>query len=101
MTEPVLHLADFSPYLNRLFRIRLPEGGEVTAELVEARELTGTDSLDDSPREPFVLLFKLEEGAELIQRMYDITHGETLWRGMFLVPVHVRKQGQFMEAVFN
>ena len=101
MTEPVLQLADFAPCLNQSFIIRVPDGGAVTAELVEARGLTGTDSLDDSPREPFTLIFKLEEGAELIQRMYDVTHGETVWRGMFLVPIHSRKQGRFVQAVFN
>ena len=101
MTDPVLHLADFARYLNRTFTLRIPEGGAVTAELVEVEELTGTDSLDDRPREPFTLVFKLEEGAELIQRMYDVAHGDTVWRGMFLVPVQSRKQGHFVQAVFN
>ena len=101
MTDPVLHLADFARYLNRTFTLRIPEGGAVTAELVEVEELTGTDSLDDRPREPFTLVFKLEEGAELIQRMYDVAHGDTVWRGMVLVPVQSRKQGHFVQAVFN
>jgi hypothetical protein len=101
MSEPVLHLSDFAPLLNGVFSLHVDEGVTVSAELVDAKMLTGVFSLDDSPREPFALLFRLEEGAQLAQRMYDVAHGDSVWRQMFLVPVSVRQQGHFVEAVFN
>ena len=101
MSEPVLHLTDFAPYLNQLFTIQASENETVQAELIEADPLHNTYVLEDRLREPFSLLFKLEAGVELPQRMYDLSCGDRCWSMVFLVPILMPRQGRYLQAVFN
>lgn len=97
----VLHLEQFIPYLNSVYSIRLQDGSLYKAELIEAAPLSNTDTLEDSEREPFSVVFKLEDGVELPQRLYDLTHPVAGAHALFLVPVHLPRSGHYLEAVFN
>jgi hypothetical protein len=101
MSETVLHLSDFEPHLNQVFTIRVDEEHVVEAELVEADRLENVYTLEDSPRKPFSLVFKLEEGAELPQRLYDVSCADLRWQNVFLVPIQVPRSGRYMQSIFN
>lgn len=101
MNHPVLHLGHFSDFMNTRFTIEVDASRAVSAELVEASALTNTYTLEDSPREPFTLVFKLEDGVELPQRSYVVNHPNVGPNEMFLVPIFYPKKGRYLQAIFN
>lgn len=88
----------FAPLVGSRFQIEIDADQTVVAELVEADALNpGGANSESASREPFSLVFEVENGIELSQRMYQVTH-EVLGRlPLFLVPVGPRR----MESIFN
>jgi hypothetical protein len=101
MTDAPLQLEQYSPYLHQIFFIYVEPGITVEAELVEAEILTNTDSVHNSPRKPFTLIFRLQDGVELTQRLYEVGHESVGKHALFLVPIHAQQPGRFMQAIFN
>ena len=101
MVEPILKFSDFEAHLNKSFTIWVEANRGVAAELVEAELLTKVFVLEDSPRKPFSLVFKLQAGAELTQGMYKISCEALVWESIFLVPIIMPRTGRFVQAVFN
>ena len=88
----------FAEQLGSRFRIETGPDDFVAAKLVKAEAIGArADSEELLRREPFSLLFEIEEGVELPQRTYQVCH-ETLGEmPLFLVPVGERQ----MESIFN
>jgi hypothetical protein len=88
----------FSEQLGSQFRIEIDPDEHVTAELIEAVALDkGPGDAGSRQREPFSLLFQLEDGSALAQRTYQVYHESLGEIPLFLVPVGERK----MESIFN
>ena len=95
----ILSYQDFSGYLNQLFNINF--GGEVvlSAELVEATELTGYSPLE---RKPFSIVFRTQQKNEYYQQgTFLIKHPEKGDIPLFLVPKGFDTVGMKYEAVFS
>jgi len=88
----------FTEQVGSRFRIEIDTDRFVTAELVEASALNaGPRSADLPPREPFSLLFQVEQGIELPQQTYRIHHESLGELMLFLTPVGAGR----LESVFN
>ena len=106
MTNGLEHLTidAFQPRIGQTFRIRQP-GGEIAAELIEARALGGGPDrarAGASPRRvPFSLSFRTSLTTPLPQRIYEIAHDEMGSYEIFLVPVGPDGAGMVYEAIFT
>jgi hypothetical protein len=88
----------FIPLVGSQFEIEIDEERVVAAELVEAETLNaGAATPGGMSREPFALLFEVEESTELPQRMYQVSHNAVGKLPLFLVPVAPGR----MESVLN
>ena len=109
MTSNRLNQADFEPYLNSLFQVRLSKGEDIEAVLIGVESLplppfrlpwATTESAP--PRTPFSLIFRFPAEMALPQRMYHISHpiiGEI--PNLFIAPIGQDVHGRYYEAVFN
>ena len=88
----------FSEHLGSQFQIAANENRLVAAQLKEAVPLKpigdGTASIG---REPFSLVFQVDEQIDLPQRTYTVHHEELGELMLFLVPVGPGK----LESIFN
>lgn len=88
----------FESRIGERFRIRAQPGGELDAELIEARALGKAAS---GRRAPFTLSFRTPQLAALPQRIYEVAHEEMGTYEIFLVPVGPDGKGMVYEAVFT
>jgi hypothetical protein len=71
------------------------DGRELVAELVEA------EPLGEARERPFALLFRVEKGPTLPQKIYPLEHDRLGLLDLFLVPVGPDEVGMRYEAVFS
>jgi len=91
-------VSTFSKHVGSQFHVELDPEQIVTATLIEATALDGVgESLEPSAREPFSLLFSVEDGADLPQQTYRVSHEALGEFQLFLVPLG----GGRLESVFN
>jgi len=95
-----LTLADFQPYLNQVFSIRLSDGGTYPLELVELQELGG--SPESGFRQPFSLMFRNpDKKAYLPQQIYRLEHEQMGALDLFIVPLGPDASGMRYEVIFS
>lgn len=87
-------LEAFSACVGDRFRLA-GDGHELVAKLVEAKPL------GEARDRPFALLFRVEEGPILAQKIYPIEHDRLGRLDLFLVPVGPDEVGMQYEAVFS
>jgi hypothetical protein len=88
----------FSKHVDSQFHVELDPEQIVTATLIEATALNGAgQGLETSAREPFSLLFSMEDGVDLPQHVYRVWHDTLGEFQLFLVPLG----GGRLESVFN
>jgi hypothetical protein len=78
----------FTPLVGSQFEIEIDDEDSVSAELVEASGSTGKS---------FSLLFAVNDGMDLPQRVYRISHEELGDVQLFMVPLGNGR----LESVFN
>jgi hypothetical protein len=78
--DAVYRRRSYEPLVGHTFELDHPNGTRISAELVEAEELPG-------PGECFSLVFRLPQGAPLVQDTYGIGHPVLGQLSLFLVPV--------------
>jgi hypothetical protein len=88
----------FESRVGQRFRIRAQPGGELDAELIEARAL-GKGA--GGRRAPFTLSFRTPQLAALPQRIYEVVHDEVGSYDIFLVPIGPDGKGMVYEAIFT
>jgi hypothetical protein len=88
----------FESRVGECFHIRAQPGGDLEAELIEARAL-GKAAGDR--RAPFALSFRTAQLAALPQQIYQVAHDEIGSYGIFLVPVGPDGKGMVYEAIFT
>ena len=94
---------DFADRVGDEFRVRVPEGHEVTLVLGEATEGsapggTGPDGVD---RQQFSLVFRCPAGHRLSQGIWELEHDDLGELALFLVPIEPDAEGARFEAVFS
>ena len=72
----------------------------MTLLLTEAEKIK-TWSLEDSPREPFHLIFKVVEGEVTEQQIVSLSHKRGGSWDVFVAPVLSQKSGLYLQAIFN
>jgi hypothetical protein len=87
-------LEAFSACVGHRFRLE-GDGQNLEAKLVEAK------CLGNDRGRPFALLFRVEEGPVLPQRIYPLEHDRLGRLELFLVPVGPDDLGMRYEAVFS
>ena len=94
--------ADFTPYLNQTFTIRLESVEPIALELAAVAEL-GTSGGEAGPRRrPFSLLFLGPVSQQyLLQHIYRLEHEQLGALDLFLVPLGPEGGRMRYEAVFN
>ena len=88
--DAVYRRRSYEPLVGHSFELEHPNGTPVTAELTEVEELPG-------PGECFSLVFRVPDGAPLVQNTYGITHPVLGQLSLFLVPVGPNQ----LQAVVN
>jgi hypothetical protein len=88
----------FQPRVGERFRIRAQPGGELDAELIEARALGKAAT---GRRVPFTLSFRTPQLGALPQRIYEVAHDEIGSYDIFLVPIGPDGKGMVYEAIFT
>ena len=102
MTDLVLTLDHFLPHLNEHFVFEREGGPSVRAELIEVnKSSSGVFRLEDTPREPFDIIFKLEDGAVFQSGTWEVSHETVGHHAIYLVQIMEPRQGQYIQAVFN
>ena len=97
--EELLHLSDFSPFLDQEFEIQFTEEIALPAVLVEAKEIHSYSPVD---RKPFSLIFRTPQKKEYFpQAIRILHHPEKGELPVFLVPLGPDHQGMRYEAVFS
>ena len=92
--------ANFTKYLDTVFRVRVSAPGPVELKLVEVKGYAGGAN-DQSGMERFSLFFKGPGNLQLPQSTYALEHEQLGLIDIFLVTIG-RDQGDFLyEAVFN
>ena len=91
--------ADFSPLINKKFRIYFEPSDPSIAELVEVDE-RDTPS-DGERRQPFSIVFRGPGDKIWPQGMYKIENKSIGELELFLVPIGPDNEGLCYEAVFN
>jgi hypothetical protein len=100
MLMDALSLADFIPYLNQPFHIRLTSEDTYSLELVEAAELG--DATGPSFRKPFSLIFRNPDKTNYLpQRIYCLEHEKMGSLDLFIVPLGPDASGMRYQVIFN
>ena len=94
-----LDIDSFKDHVNTSFKVTV-EGDSVDLELIEAKE-SGGETIAESERLPFSLLFRGPQGAKLEQQIYALEHDKVGKLEIFLVPVQPDDKGPCYEAVFT
>lgn len=90
---------DFKDFLNQSFQIQFEPSVTLSAELVEATELSGYSPLE---RKPFSITFRTKQKNEYYpQAIFVIVHPERGEIPMFLSPKGFDVEGMKYEAVFS
>jgi hypothetical protein len=98
LTDAVLTINHFSPYLNQPFDVVVDENHTVPFELIEVTPLQNTAN---QPRNPFSLLWRAPKSYIFPQGTYIFRHPVLGNLDIFIVPVGVDTTGVRYEAVFN
>jgi hypothetical protein len=94
--------ADFTPYLNQIFTIRLESLEPIVLELAGITELGSGDTEPGRRRRPFSLLFLGPISQQyLLQHIYRLEHEQLSSLELFLVPLGPEGGRMRYEAVFN
>jgi hypothetical protein len=94
--------ADFVPYLNTPFHVRLNETETLPIALTEAVEKSSTLSAPGAGRTPFALRFHGQHRGYLPQQIWQLEHETLGILEIFLVPLGPDgNRGMQYEAVFN
>ena len=94
----IKNVSVFEEHIGSEFLIEFDSAKTVAAQLIEAKALNGGGTLADAAaREPFSLLFSVEGGIDLPQRIYRVSHSVLGDIELFMVPLG---NGQ-LESVFN
>ena len=100
-----LQAKDFSPHLNKNFRIHTDSETSLEFELVEVteRELKTDDGKATIGKErvPFSIVFRATDKEPMPQGIYKIEHSKMGKLELFLVPIGPDEKGMLYEAVFN
>ena len=88
----------FARHLGERFVLHVDESATLEAELVAAKEL-GEGSSEQ--RAPFSIVFRVNEGDALPQRIYPLEHEQLGRLEIFLVPIGRDEKGTRYEAVFT
>lgn len=92
---------DFDPHVGERFQLELPEQEKLALELVSTHPLS-SDTVEDSQRSPFSLVFRSPgERRHAPQQIYTVHHPELGPLEIFLVPIGPDEQGMRYEAVFT
>ena len=91
--------ANFSPLLNKKFKIYFDPSSPSIVELVEVIERK-RDS-EEVLRQPFSIIFSSSKDNIWPQGMYTIDHHSLGKMEIFLVPIGPNDHGMCYEAVFN
>lgn len=96
----VLTSADFEPYLNESFTVKLDRSA-----VLDLIEITphGPEPDTEAPKErrrPFSLVFRDRDKTHLPQKIYRLEHDGLGSLEIFLVPIGPDSQGMRYEAVF-
>ncbi len=91
--------ADFSPLINKKFRIYFEPSNPSIAELVEVNERNAPS--ESERRSPFSIVFRGSAEKIWPQGMYKIEHKSIGELELFLVPIGPDNEGLCYEAVFN
>jgi hypothetical protein len=99
-----LTLDSFTPLIGQPFRVLLPNGATLDAELTSAREGPGSGWQPEGSqqaRKPFSIVFLGRSQVVLPQSIYRLQH-ETLGDlEIFIVPIGRTPEGINYEAVFS
>jgi hypothetical protein len=98
MPKPLEHTT-FSPYVNDLFRAKLPQG-DVEIELGEV-DLHPGGPMGGSTRQPFTLIFLGPKSAMLPEATYALTHADLGTVEIYLIPIISSGERQSYQAIFN
>src|SRR5688572_17993424 len=91
--------ANFTKYLDTVFRVRVSAPGPVELKLVEVKGYAGGAN-DRSGMERFSLFFSGPADLQLPQQTYELEHEQLGSLDIFLVPIAQGEQVHY-EAVFN
>ena len=90
----------FSRHLNTKFSFAREEVEGISVKLIEVEDLT-PKTMATSGKECFAVVFLGPRNAPLAQETYAVTH-ESLGRfEMLVVPLAIRREGVYYEAIFN
>jgi hypothetical protein len=94
--------ADFTKYINEIFRLKLEGSEPLEVELIQVTEL-GTDMPEDKNRKrrPFSIVFRGPADRYLPQSIYPLEHKHMGKLDIFLVPIGSDSKGMRFEAVFT
>jgi len=89
-------IEDFQPLIDESFTIDADDTGQLTLTEVGAKPQTGA-----SQRQPFVLVFRADDGTVLPQSIYRLEHASIGALDIFLVPISQDDDHVLYEAVFS
>ncbi len=100
-----LQSADFLPYLNQKFRIRLEGIAPIDLELVEVTEQEVTEqgaARRPEYRRPFSLMFLGPVSQQyLLQATYHLEHAQMGAFDLFIVPLGLQQGRMRYQAIFS
>jgi hypothetical protein len=96
----LLHISDFSPYLNQTFQLHFSHEIVLPAELIDATSLN--NSYSPAERPPFTLVFRTPQKDSYYPQMTVVLkHPEKGDLPIFIVPLGPDQDGMKYEAVFT
>lgn len=94
--------ADFAPYVNQAFTIRLEGIEPIGLELVSVTDYTAAGMQDAPRRQPFSLHFLGPVSRQYLQQhIYQLEHEQMGMLELFLVPLGLEGGRMRYEAIFN
>lgn len=93
-------LAHFDSLCGRVFTVSDGDG-VVELELIEVSALSRPPKGTEPPPRPFALMFQGPAEPLVDQKVIDLDHDETPLRGVFLLPVGLKRGAMRYQAVFH
>jgi len=93
--------ADFTPYLNTPFQVRLNDTESATITLTDVSEKSSEFLAPGAGRLPFALHFHGRHRGHLPQQIWRLEHETLGVLDIFLVPLGPDANGMQYEAIFN